>query len=152
MVSNASTLLLASSPTESATDLPVNEVDFGALPSEIISARMYCGPGVGPMLVAAGVWDGLADELYSTAASFGAVISGLDDSWHGRAAASMADSVAPYLKWLAATAEQAVTQVRASVTAYDTALAIMVSPSGFSRADAPASAVIMRGVLMGSAL
>ncbi|WP_140908204.1 PPE domain-containing protein, partial [Mycobacterium tuberculosis] len=28
-------------------------MDFGALPPEINSGRMYCGPGSGPMLAAA---------------------------------------------------------------------------------------------------
>ncbi len=33
-------------------------MDFGALPPEINSGRMYCGPGSGPMLAAAAAWDG----------------------------------------------------------------------------------------------
>ncbi|WP_236728208.1 PPE domain-containing protein, partial [Mycobacterium tuberculosis] len=32
-------------------------MDFGALPPEINSGRMYCGPGSGPMLAAAAAWD-----------------------------------------------------------------------------------------------
>ncbi len=32
-------------------------MDFGALPPEIISARMYSGPGSAPMLAAAAAWD-----------------------------------------------------------------------------------------------
>ncbi len=35
-------------------------MDFGALPPEINSGRMYCGPGSGPMLAAAAAWDGAA--------------------------------------------------------------------------------------------
>jgi PPE-repeat protein len=38
-------------------------MDFGMLPPEINSARMYTGPGVGPMLAAAAAWDGLAAQL-----------------------------------------------------------------------------------------
>lgn len=83
-------------------------------------------------MVAAGAWDGLVDGLYSAAASFEAVISGLaDDSWRGPAAALMADAVAPYLRWMvaaAARAQQAAAQARSAATAYETALAMMVCP------------------------
>ena len=34
-------------------------MDFGALPPEINSARMYAGPGSAPMLAAATAWDDL---------------------------------------------------------------------------------------------
>lgn len=43
-------------------------LDFGALPPEINSGRMYAGPGSGPLLAAAAAWDALAAELYSAAA------------------------------------------------------------------------------------
>ena len=39
-------------------------MDFAVLPPEINSARMYAGPGAGPMLAAASAWDGLAAELH----------------------------------------------------------------------------------------
>jgi PPE-repeat protein len=42
-------------------------MDFGVLPPEINSARMYSGPGSGPLLAAATGWDGLAAELSSAA-------------------------------------------------------------------------------------
>ena len=45
-------------------------MDFGSLPPEINSARMYAGPGSGPMLAAASAWDGLAAELGSAASSY----------------------------------------------------------------------------------
>ena len=35
-------------------------MDFGALPPEINSGRMYTGPGCGSTLAAAAAWDGLA--------------------------------------------------------------------------------------------
>ncbi|HXA90737.1 MAG TPA: PPE domain-containing protein [Mycobacterium sp.] len=52
---------------------------FGALPPEINSARMYSGPRAGSMLDAADAWDRLADELYSTAISYWAIITTLTD-------------------------------------------------------------------------
>lgn len=110
-----------------------SNMDFGALPPEVNAAKLYSGPGSGSMLVAAGAWEGLVDGLYSTAAAFEAVISGLgDDSWRGSAAAAMAEAVAPYLKWMLATAgqaQQAAAQARLAATAYETALAMMASPS-----------------------
>jgi hypothetical protein len=42
-------------------------MDFGLLPPEINSGRMYSGAGSGPMLAASAAWDGLAAELGSTA-------------------------------------------------------------------------------------
>ena len=65
-------------------------MDFGVLPPEINSARMYTGPGAGPMLAAAAAWDGLAAQLHSTAASYGSVITGLAVEWQGPSSASMA--------------------------------------------------------------
>jgi PPE-repeat protein len=107
-------------------------MDFGALPPEINSARMYAGPGAGSMLAAAGAWDGLAADLYSTATSYGSVISGLTgDSWLGAASASMAAAAAPYLAWLSATAaqcEQVANQARMAASAYEAAFAMTVPP------------------------
>ena len=41
--------------------------DFAAMPPEINSARMYTGPGAGPMMAAAAAWNNLAAELSTTA-------------------------------------------------------------------------------------
>ncbi len=107
-------------------------MDFGALPPEINSARMYAGPGSGPLLAAAVAWDGLAEDLYSTAVSYGAVISGLTgDPWLGPSSVSMAAAAATYVAWLTSTAgraEQAANQARAAVAAYETAFAMTVPP------------------------
>ena len=82
-------------------------MDFGALPPEINSGRMYSGPGSGPMLAAAAGWDKLAGELYSAAASYSSVISGLTDgSWRGPASASMAAAAATYVAWMSTAATQ----------------------------------------------
>jgi hypothetical protein len=44
-------------------------MDFGGLPPEIKSARMYAGPGPESMVVAAASWNALAAELRSAASS-----------------------------------------------------------------------------------
>ncbi|KKB98775.1 PPE family protein [Mycolicibacter arupensis] len=107
-------------------------MDFGALPPEINSARMYSGPGSGTMLAASAAWEGLAADLYSTAASYSSVVSNLTGGpWLGPASASMAAGAAGYVAWLntaAVQAEQAAAQARAAATAYETARAMTVPP------------------------
>jgi PPE-repeat protein len=107
-------------------------LDFGGLPPEINSARMYAGPGPGSMLTSASAWDGLASELRSTALSYGTVTSELTDStWQGPSSAAMEEAVTPYVAWLnsaAAEAEQTATQARAAASAYQTAFTAMVPP------------------------
>ncbi|HEY1618826.1 MAG TPA: PPE family protein [Streptosporangiaceae bacterium] len=106
-------------------------MDFGMLPPEINSGRMYTGPGSGPMLAAAAAWDGLAIELHSTAASYATAISGLTAGWQGPSSATMAAGVAPYMAWMRATAgqaEQTAIQARVAAAAYETAFAATVSP------------------------
>jgi PPE-repeat protein len=108
-------------------------MDFGALPPEINSDRMYSGPGSGPMLAAAAAWDGLVDGLYSTATSFSSVTFDLaDDLWQGPAASSMVDAATPYLEWMEVTAaqvEHAAVQVRSAAAAYEAAVAMTVPPA-----------------------
>ena len=53
---------------------------FGMLPPEVNSGLMYAGPGSGPMMGAVTAWDGLAVDLYCTAASCQSVISGLPEA------------------------------------------------------------------------
>ncbi|CRH14095.1 PPE family protein [Mycobacterium tuberculosis] len=91
-------------------------MDFGALPPEINSARIYSGPGSRPLMQAAAAWQRLANELTATAASYSSVISGLTgDDWLGPSALSMAAAAVPYVAWMratAASAEQAAAQAR----------------------------------------
>jgi len=106
-------------------------MDFGLLPPEINSGRMYTGPGSAPMLGAAATWDGLAVELHSTAASYESVISALTTGWQGPSSATMAAAAVPYVAWISATAaqaEQTATQARAAAAAYETAFAATVPP------------------------
>jgi PPE-repeat protein len=108
-------------------------MDYGALPPEINSTRMYFGPGSAPMLAAASAWDGLAAELQSTASSYQTVISGLtSEGWLGPASASMAAAVTPYMVWMSITgaqAEQTAAQAAAAAGAYETAFAMTVPPA-----------------------
>jgi PPE-repeat protein len=108
-------------------------MDFGALPPEINSARMYSGPGSGPLMAAATAWDGLATELDSTATSYSSVISELtSEDWLGPSSASMAAAAAPYAAWMsttAAQAEQAAAQAKAAASAYEAAFAMTVHPA-----------------------
>jgi len=107
-------------------------MDFGALPPEINSARMYAGPGSGPMLSAAAAWGVLAAELRSGAASYQSVVSGLTTGpWRGPASVSMAAAAAPYVAWTnttAAQAEQTAAQATAAAGAYEEAFAMTVPP------------------------
>ena len=107
-------------------------LDFGALPPEINSARMYAGPGSGSMITAAATWQGLAADLRSQAAAYSSVISGLtSDGWRGPASASMAAAAAPYTAWMNTTAAQAdetASQAKAAVAAYEAAFAATVPP------------------------
>ena len=106
-------------------------MDFGGLPPEVNSGRMYAGPGSGPMLAAAAVWDGLAAQLHSAAASYESVISNLTGGWRGPSSAMMAAAAAPYAAWMSATAtqaEQIANQARAAVVAYEAAFLATVPP------------------------
>jgi PPE-repeat protein len=107
-------------------------MDFAMLPPEVNSARMYAGPGSGPMLAAATGWDGLAAELQSTASSYRSVIAELSGGpWLGPSSLSMAAAAAPYIEWMtsaAAQAEQTATQAKAAAAAYEAAFAMTVPP------------------------
>jgi PPE-repeat protein len=107
-------------------------LDFGALPPEINSTRMYTGPGSGSMITAATAWEGLAADLRSQAAAYSSVISGLtSDGWRGPASTSMATAAAPYAAWMnttAAQAEQTANQAKAAVAAYEAAFSATVPP------------------------
>lgn len=107
-------------------------MDFGALPPEVNSGRMYCGPGSAPMVAAASAWNGLAAELSVAAVGYERVITTLQtEEWLGPASTLMVEAVAPYVAWMRATAiqaEQAASQARAAAAAYETAFAAIVPP------------------------
>ncbi|OCB35654.1 hypothetical protein A5675_18840 [Mycobacterium malmoense] len=107
-------------------------MDFGALPPEVNSARMYAGAGAGPMMAAAAAWSTLAAELNTTAAGYESVIAELTgEQWLGPASASAAAAAQPFITWLnttAAQAQHAAAQATASAAAFEAAYAMTVPP------------------------
>lgn len=121
-------------PATTALDQKRNaSVDFGALPPEVNSARMYGGAGAADLLAAAAAWNGIAVEVSTAASSVGSVITRLStEHWMGPASLSMAAAVQPYLVWLTCTAESsalAAAQAMASAAAFETAFALTVPPA-----------------------
>ncbi|MCV7348655.1 PPE family protein [Mycobacterium parmense] len=107
-------------------------MDFGALPPEINSGRLYAGPGSASLMTAASAWNGIAAELNSAAVAYDKVVTTLSsEEWMGPASAAMAAAVQPYVTWMsttAAQAEEAATQAQAAAAAYETALASVTPP------------------------
>lgn len=125
-------------------------MDFAALPPEINSGRMYSGPGCGSMLAAAAAWDGLAADLYSTAACYQSVILDLTSAaWLGSASVAMTTATAPYVSWMTTTAalcEQTATQARAAA-AYENAFAMTVPPPMIAANRAQLMSLITTNIL-----
>lgn len=96
-------------------------MDFGGLPPEINSGRMYCGPGAATFTEAATAWSRLAALLRDAVAKFHSVTR---QPARQRAAES-------YLTWLDTTAgqaEQAASQASTVASAYQSAFTAMVPP------------------------
>lgn len=106
--------------------------DFGALPPEINSARIYFGPGSAPLMAAASAWDALAAQLELYAAGYSSVLAELvGQSWSGSSSITMVNAVTPYLAWataMAARAEQAANQARAAAAGFEMAFSATVPP------------------------
>ncbi|WP_204806287.1 PPE family protein [Mycobacterium riyadhense] len=126
-------------------------MDFGALPPEVNSARMYAGPGSAPMLAAASAWNGLAAELTAAAADYDAVVTTLSsEEWLGPASASMAEAVTPYVAWLsttAAQAQQAAKQAAAAAAAFEAAFGSVVPPPLIAANRAALTSLVSTNVL-----
>lgn len=107
--------------------------DFAAFPPEINSARIYSGPGSGPMLAAAAAWNTMAAEMRSAATAYGSVVTELSsEGWLGPSSTSMLAAATPYLGWLegtAAQAEEVGSRAFAAATAYESAFAMTVPPA-----------------------
>jgi PPE-repeat protein len=125
--------------------------DFGALPPEINSTRMYTGPGAAPMMAAAAAWNNLSAELNTTASAAESVISTLtDEEWRGRSAAAMATAATPYVGWMhttAAAAQQAANQAMASAAAYEAAFGMTVPPPVVLANRAQLAALVATNIL-----
>lgn len=107
-------------------------IDFGALPPEINSIRMYTGPGPLSLIAAAVAWDGLAAELHAASSCYRTVIAGLTTQrWMGPSSLAMASAFAPYMAWTAGAAARAAEtagQARLAVEVYEAAFAATVPP------------------------
>lgn len=107
-------------------------MDFGALPPEINSGRMYLGPGPGPLLAAASSWDALSGELSTAASGYASIVSDLTGiSWLGPTSVAMLTAVTPFVAWLHETAgstAEIAGQARAAAAAYELAFSMTVPP------------------------
>lgn len=104
-------------------------MDFTTLPPEVISALIHSGPGSGSMADAAAAWRQLGADLEDAADNYSATVSSVAESWHGPSSAAMFQSVAPYLKWLRTTSQQAqqfAASAQAAAIAFNTASASVV--------------------------
>ncbi len=125
-------------------------MDFGALPPELNSGRMFAGPGSGSMLAAASAWEGLAAQLHSATASYGSVISNLTSGWQGPSSAAMAAAATPYAEWMSATAgqaEQAASRARAAAAAYEAAFMATVPPAAIAENRSQLASLVATNVL-----
>jgi PPE-repeat protein len=111
---------------------------------------MYAGPGSGPIMAAASVWQTVAGQLESVARGYTAAISGLQgDTWSGNASSAMADAAAPYVEWLAAAAtkaEETAGQARAAAAAYEAAFGATVPPALVMANRAQYAALVMANI------
>jgi PPE-repeat protein len=107
-------------------------MDFGLLMPEINSARMYAGPGSGPMLAAAAAWAEVAAQLESAAGGYFSEVSGLTgQTWLGPSSMRMTAAATPYVAWLHAAAAQAAqtsAQAYTAAASYEAAFAMTVPP------------------------
>jgi PPE-repeat protein len=126
-------------------------LDFGLLPPEVNSGRMYSGPGPGPLLAASEAWDGLAAELGFAANGYGAALAELtSNSWVGPTSVAMMSAVTPYIDWLTSTgaqAEETANHARAAVAAYEAAFAMTVPPPAIAANRALLAALVATNFL-----
>jgi PPE-repeat protein len=126
-------------------------IDFGALPPEINSARMYAGAGSSSLTTAASAWNALAAELNSAALGYQNVVTQLSsEGWLGPASTAMATAVTPYVTWMKTTAtqaEQAGAQANAAAAAFEQAFASVVPPPLIAANRATLSQAVATNVL-----
>src|SRR5690625_5141215 len=126
-------------------------LDYGALPPEINSGRMYTGPGSAPMMSAASAWRTMAAELAAAAHSYETVVTQLSsEEWLGPGSASMSAAATPYIAWMnttAAQAEQAAVQATAAAGAFETARAATVPPAAVTTNRVQQAALVATNIL-----
>jgi PPE-repeat protein len=129
----------------------MSAVDFGALPPEINSGRMYAGAGSGSLVAAAASWEGLASQLGSAATSYRAVVSDLTAGpWVGPSSLSMAAAAAPYAAWMnttATAAEQTASQLTSAIAAYEAAFSATVPPPIIAANRASLAALVTTNIV-----
>lgn len=107
-------------------------MDFGALPPEINSGRMYLGPGSAPLTIAAAAWDVLSCELSTAASRYASIVSDLAGIfWLGSTSVAMLTAVTPFVAWLNEAAGSTAViagQARAAAAAYELAFSMTVPP------------------------
>jgi PPE-repeat protein len=126
-------------------------MDFGALPPEVNSGRIYSGPGSAPLRTASAAWNLLAAELEQAATGYQSTIDTLaEDEWRGPTSASMVAAVDPYIDWMNTTAGKAgytAAQASAAATAYEAAYAMTVPPVAVAANRAQLATLVATNVL-----
>jgi PPE-repeat protein len=121
-------------------------LDFGALPPEINSTRMYTGPGAGPLIEAAAAWQALAAGLLAGGTAMAGVTGALvGGPWLGPSSMMMGLSSTQFVAWVlttAATAEKAAALAAGAVDAYGTAFTATIPPPEVARNQATTAMLI----------
>ncbi|WP_236983385.1 PPE family protein [Mycobacterium kiyosense] len=108
-------------------------MDYGLLPPEVNSARIYAGPGAASLVTAATAWSNLAADFQAAATGHRSVIEALTTGqWLGPASAQLVSAVSPFITWLSNSADQAAeaaSQAGAAASAYEQAFAASVPPA-----------------------
>jgi len=112
-------------------------LDFGVLPPEINSGRMYVGDGAASLLSAAAGWQAIAAGLIAAAGGMGGVTAELVGSaWSGPSSAMMGMSSTQFVAWVLMTAARAEMSAMAALGAADahaTAFAATIPPPEVER-------------------